>query len=442
MLPTDRFPLITESGFRLLQRLQEHPHAPRYTHPGCNRLTPDGLRRAAAFAIEIQAAPPRWGPGQPPDWLAEFVERCYREVPFHRRYGGRPASFGDIPTTDRGDLGRAPWAFVPDPQPLDDLIVYNTSGTTGHPLDILTHADTLALYLPLLRAALAAHAITLESGPGRVAILLACYQKYTYTYAAVSAFLDQAGFVKVNLKPAEWRDPADRARFLDDCQPEVYTGDPIAFHELMALPLRTRPKALVSTAMTLSPGLKSSLASHFDCPVIDVYAMNESGPIAVRTAAGYALLQPRLFVEILTPQSEPCPPGVRGEVTLSGGFNPFLPLLRYRTGDHAALEFNGGQPVLVGLEGRPPVTFRAADGEPINNVDISIALRSFPITQYTLHQASDGALRLKLRAPDVDQAIIREALLGLFGPGRELTVESLETLGDKVIQYTSDFSNL
>jgi hypothetical protein len=37
---------------------------------------------------------------------------------------------------------------------------------------------------------------------------------------------------------------------------------------------------------------------------------------------------------------------------------------------------------------------------------------------------------------------LREALLGLFGPGQALTLEAVDAFEDKVIQYTSDFSNL
>ena len=462
MLPTDRFPLITEQGHRLLRRLEEHPHAPRYTHRGYNRLTAEGLRRARAFADELKTAPPGWQHGEVPPWLSDWVEHCYREIPLYRRHGPPPANFFDTPTADRSDLNREPWAFVPDSQSLDDLIIYNTSGATGHPLDILTHPDTLALYIPLLQAALAARNISLQGGPERVAIALVCFQKRTYTYATVSAALNQAGFVKVNLSPDEWRDPGDRARFLDDLQAEVYTGDPISFAELAKLPLAARPKALVSTAMTLTPGLRQSLEERFGCPVIDVYSMNESGPIGVaapredqhanvlagaastrqraatsKAVESYTLLQPRLYVEILNGDGTPCEPGQHGEVTLSGGFNPFLPLLRYRTGDFAALEFRGRQPILIGLEGRPPVTFRAADGRPINNVDVSNALRPFAIAQFNLHQLADGSLRLRLRAPSSEREAIRQALLGLFGIDQYLTIEEL-SIGDKLIQYTSD----
>jgi phenylacetate-CoA ligase len=437
MLPDDRFPFIDRSGFSRLQALLEHPSAPRFTHPGVDRLSPQGLARARAYADAVQSAPPRWKPGEHPAWLAGAVAHCFREVPFYRRCGPPPQNFFDLPTVTRADLQREPWSFVPDSQPLDDLIIYNTSGTTGHPLSILTHGDSLALYIPLLQAALGLYGVALEGGPGRVSIVLACHQRRTYTYAAVSAVLGQAGFVKVNLNPDDWREAGDRAAYLDDCNPEIYTGDPIAFAELARLPLRSRPKALVSTAMTLTAGLRRSLEDRFGCPVLDLYSMNESGPIGVGSDLSglrHRLLQPHLFVEILDKDGHPCP---RGEVTLSGGFNPFLPLIRYRTGDTAGLVFEGDTPALVGLEGRPPVVFRAFDGRPINNVDVSNALRPLPIVQFHLHQFADGSLRLGLRGEHVDAEDVRARLLDLFGAGQRLAVEDLPA-GDKMVQYTRD----
>lgn len=436
-----RFPLIDPAGARLLRYLEEHPHAPNFTHPGVDRLTPGGLRGAADFAAQREAEPPRWRPDRPPDWLMEFVARLYHDVPLYRRRGAPPQRFADVPTTCRADLGREPWSFVPDGQSLDGLVVYNTSGTTGHPLSILTHADTLALYLPLLRSALALHGVRLEGGPGRVAVVVAAFQTRTYTYAAVSAVLEQAGVVKVNLDPAGWRDPADRARFLDACAPEVITGDPLAFAELARLPITARPKALVSTAMTLAPGLKQALEARFGCPVVDVYSLNESGPVAVGAGPGFQLLQPRLYVEILDGAGRPCPLDERGEVTLTGGFNPCLPLLRYRTNDFARLTFDDDRPALADLDGRAPVVFRAADGRPVNNIDVSLALRDLPLPQYQLHQAADGALRLRLTPSPVAEAVLRDRLLGVFGPGHPLVIEvvaDLDAPGGKRLQFTRD----
>jgi phenylacetate-CoA ligase len=478
---SERFPLITETGQRLLRRLQEHPRAPRYNHQCGDRLTAAGRARVQAFEVSLATDPARWAPEHPPTWLADFVDFCLRDVPLYRRYGARPADFTALPTTDRADLSRAPWAFVPDSQPLDELILYATSGTTGHAINIYAHPESSVKYLPLLRAALAARGLTLAGGEGRVAIVLACFQKSTYTYAALAGYLDNAGFLKINLNPADWRGPADRAIFLDDCAPEVFTGDPISFAELAALPLRHRPKALISTSMHLTAGLRQRLQDRFECPVLDVYAMGEAGPMAVEVGrwgegemgsegAGaqgsretegqprgkaearvaisnlqlpiptYQFLQPHLYVEILDPDGAPCPPGERGEITLTGGFNPFLPLLRYRTNDYAALEFAGDQPRLVGLEGRPPVVFRAPDGRAINNIDVTHALRPLALPQYSLHQTTSGALEMHIRANAVAPALVRETLLTLFGPDQPLTLTEIETFGDKLRQYTSDLT--
>ncbi len=448
----NRFPLLTDSGARMLRRLEEHSHGPRYTHPGYNRVTPKGLERAIAFAKELETAPPRWRYGETPDWAASFVADCVRNVPFYRRWGpsagtlSRVEGFFDLPTTSRADLNREPWAFVPDGQPLDDLVVYNTSGTTGHPLSILTHPDTLALTIPLLQTILSNCGSELHPTPERVAIAYVTFQKQTYTYATLSPLLNEAGIVKINLNPDEWRHPGDRAQFLNDIQPQLYTGTPLAFAELAKLPLTAQPLALVSTSMTLTSGLREQLKAHFGCPVIDVYSMNESGPIAFSSdtkcfenTSCLLLLQPRLFVETLDAEGNPTPPGVRGEITLTGGFNPFLPLVRYRTGDYAAIEYEADQPYLVGLEGRPPVVFRALDGRPINNIDVSIALRPYTIAQYHLHQFSNCDLRLRVRDAAVDEEMLREALLNVFGKHQPLTIEALTEEG-KGIQYTSDLS--
>ncbi len=459
MTDTARFPLLTSHGRTMLQRLREHPHAPRYTAQSGHRLTAEYLQRVRDYEAELNVATIGWEPGAYPAWLDDFLTLCFDDVPFYRRYGDRPALFTDLPTTDRADLSREPWAFVPDSAPLADLIINATSGTTGHPLVIPSHPVVGACYTPLIKAALRRYGIELTSGRGQVACILVGYQRKSFTYPSVTPHQDEAGHLKLNLHPADWRDPADRAAFLDDCNPEIYTGDPIAFAELAQLPLAHYPKALVSTAMMLTPALREQLQAHFGCPVLDMYGMNECGPIAVRlppanggdqAGGGHVLLQHRLFVEILDPSGCPCPPGVRGEVTLTGGLNFFVPLLRYRTNDYASLEWRAGQPTLVGLQGRPPVIYRRginrtgvqlnapADGETLNNLDITGILKQFALPQYTLHQNTDGSLHLKLLRATANLAAVRAALLTLFGPDQALTLEEVNDFGDKVIQYTSD----
>jgi phenylacetate-CoA ligase len=436
-----RYPLIGDAGRQLLRRLLEHPHAPRYNFRAGDRLTRAGLDRVREFKRTLATGPRRFAPGVLPPWLPPFAGRCLEDVPIYRRGGGAPDDFVSLPTVGREDLSREPWSFVPDAAPLDDLIVYPTSGTTGHPVSVLSHPEVVASYIPLMRRALATRNVMLEGGPGRVSIVIVCFQRKTFTFPAISSYLGEAGQVKINLYPGDWRDPDDRVRFLDSVNPEIYSGDPISLEALARLPLTTRPKALLSTSMMLLAGYRERLERHFGRPVFDLYSLNEAGPIAVSTAHGHEILPHDMYVEILHPDDTPCEPGERGEVTLTGGRNPFLPLLRYRTGDYASLDVQGDVPVFIGLEGRPATIFRSTAGEPINNIDVTWALEDLALPQFTLHQSAQGALRLRVRGKEVLREGIREAILDLFGPNQDLAIEEMtgaEALGGKVVQYSSD----
>src|SRR5690606_36520549 len=146
----------------------------------------------------------------------------------------------------------------------------------------------------------------------------------------------ESGYIKLNLMESEWREARDRAAFLNECDPLLIGGDPISFSQLLQLnDLKIRPRALISTAMTLSSALEKRLQEYFGCPVVDLYSMNETGPLAVRISKNeWEVLPHDVFVEVLDAGGNP---STRGEVVLTGGRNPFLPLLRYRTGDWAEL---------------------------------------------------------------------------------------------------------
>ena len=114
-----------------------------------------------------------------------------------------------------------------------------------------------------------------------------------------------------------------------------------------------------------------------------------------------------------------------------------LPLLRYRTGDFAALMFDAmAAPCLHALAGRPPVVFRSPQGQAINNIDVTHALRRFALAQFALHQEQNGHLRLRVqRAAHLDESALIAALQLLFGPTQGVTVTQHDALG-KVVQYT------
>ncbi|MBF0499989.1 MAG: hypothetical protein HQM09_07640 [Candidatus Riflebacteria bacterium] len=471
----ERFPLLNEEGLKMLDRLRGHPCAPRFNHPCGDMLTQAGFEAVHTYETNLADAPRGWAEGSVPPWVSEFVEHCRREVPFYRRhFADSGTDFFRLPCCDRRDLKRKPEAFVTDGSRLDEMIVYWTTGTTGQALDIYSHPIISSMYLAALRHMLGQAGITLDGGAGRVSIANVSDQNTTFTYATIMTYLRQAGHVKVNLNTGDWNRQEDRAAFLDDCDPEIYTGDPIAFAALARLPLRTRPKALVSSAMTLLPAWKNALEERFECPVLDVYSMNESRFIAVASAdvkdastvPVHEIVPHDVFVEIIDAAGDPVPSGARGEIAVTCGRNPYLPLIRYRTGDFASMRFSpveaegvasetvqstGFKTVavktkveIVGLEGRAATLFFATDGRVINSINVTHSLGNFAFAQFALRQTADGSLSFKARGGEYDAEAVRKAILDQFGTSQMLTIGDLtdaETTGGKIISYECEISD-
>lgn len=437
----DRYPTLSEAGRAMLTRMTEHPAAPAYRNRSGNRLLAGDLPGLAAFEAETLTAPIDWRPCTPPDWIAPLLAETHAKVPHFRARGAPPRDLADVPTIARGDLARDIAAFVPDDVPVDRLINFRTTGTTGHPLLIASHPVVAARYLAFHKRALARFGITLRAGTGNVGVVLLGHQKRCFTYVSVTPTMGEAGLAKINLHPDDWRDPDDRARYLDSLDPELIAGDPISFASLLALPVTIRPRALLSVAMMLTDGLRDRLEARFGCPVLDLYSMNEVGPIAVadRVAGGRVLLQPNLYVEIVDSAGHVLAPGERGEVCVTGGFNFCLPLVRYRTGDTAHLAMAGDVPMLVDFSGRRAIRFRTAHGTWVNNIDVSHALASLSAAQFALHQDADGAVVLALSPEALDDTpVALAALMNLLGDV-PIRVEPIAS-DDKVLQYSSDLA--
>lgn len=438
----DRYPLLGDAGRRMLDFLREHPNAPIYRNHSGNRLDAADLAHVRREEAAVLAADTGWPQGGHPDWLADFVSNCQEDVPHYASYAAA-TRFENLPTLSRADLGRDIAGFVPDSVSLERLINFQTSGTTGHPLLIASHPRVAAGYLAYHKRALRRFGVNLTAGRGEVGVVLIGFQLTCFTYVSVTPSMDEAGLAKINLHPADWHDPADRARYLEALAPEVVAGDPLSFTELLETAPTLRPRALLSTSMTLLPGLREKLSATFDCPVLDLYSLNEAGPVAVFDPAldGHVLLQPRLFVEILDANGQPVPAGSRGEVTLTGGFNFCLPLLRYRTGDFASLDFVRGEPVLRGLEGRACVRFRRPDGIWLNNIDVTHVLRPFPLARFTLHQRADSGFEFSTEGPASSVGEARDALARLLGPAARLEFVPFPVVGSaKIPQYSSALS--
>jgi phenylacetate-CoA ligase len=435
------------------ERIARHPCAPRWNRTASDRLDRDDLRAVEAFRdtlVRGRGSASR----EPPDPVRAWVRARRALVPsFRARVPDAAAvdrAWASIPTTSREDLAVRPEAMVPDDAPLERMIVYRTAGTTGHALLVPHDVRAAACYLPLLEVALARWGCA-APGADDVAMLVGA-QARTVTYATALAAWGGAGFAKLNLLREEWPHDGAPARFFADLAPCLLTGDPVAFSELLARGVAVRPRALVTTAVAMSDVLRARLRERFGAPVIDWYSLTETGPLGYACPRGggsaYHVVAHDVFLEAIDPRGVPVADGERGEIAVTGGRNPFLPMLRYRTGDwgrldHAPCPCGDPAPRLLELEGRAPVALRASGGRAVNPVDVSGALRAHAVVQHALVQRADLACELSLRpmpGDALDLAAVERDLRALFG-AVPMAIRLDPALGDrtgKVAPYRSE----
>ena len=337
---------------------------------------------------------------------------------------------------------------VPDDVPLDRMIVYRTAGTTGHALLVPQDALAVACYLPLLNLALARYGVNTRFSSGDTACFLVGSQRHTVTYPTVMFGWGGAGFAKLNLFADDWPDINARADYFRHFAPRLLTGDPLSFADMLEAGIGGAPHALVTTAVAMSPALKSRLQAAYGCPVVDWYSLTETGPLGYvcPRGPGYHWLPHDVYIETLDEAG--LPTRGRGEITVTGGRNPYIPLLRYRTGDWGRIDFapcpcGDPMPRLMELEGRVPVRFRSGNGDRIGTQDVATVLRRYPLVQHSFEQADDGACTLTYRAlagaawPRDDLASELRALLNQTITLREDAELGRRGAVDKVIPYVS-----
>ena len=434
-----------------LAALYAHTSAPRWNHPAGDRLNGDDVVEVQAFAQRL-ARERGARSATPAQHVLAWAESRIAQTPLFRRRIGEHFDIArrwcDVPTTSREDIASHAERLTPDDVLLSRMIIYRTAGATGHALLVPQDALAVACYIPLLNFALKRYGIDTRFAPSDVACFLVGSQQHTVTYPTVMASWGGAGFAKLNLFADDWPNVKARESYFNQFKPRVLTGDPLSFADMLDMGVGGAPKALVTTAVAMSGALKQKLQTAYDCPVIDWYSLTETGPLgyACTLGHGYHWLPHDVHLETLDADGK-VTNGI-GEITVSGGRNPYIPLLRYRTGDWGRIDYTPcpcGDPMprLMALEGRSPVEFRAGHGARVSTQDVATVLRRYPLVQHRFEQAADGSCELTYRTLDSvawlrnELAVELEALL----QQRVLLAEDKE-LGrrgpvDKVISYVS-----
>ncbi|TMS49611.1 CoF synthetase [Mycobacterium sp. DBP42] len=399
-----RWPGLSASGRARLAALEQHRHAPAWCHRVGHRLTPDQQQQATR-QLPLD------------NWLPSHLALA-RTLPAYRRHAGPLDTLADFPLIGREDLVDDIAAFVPPGADLSRMLHGTSSGSTGAALVMPDDPDELARGFHWLRGLVGAH---WEPVVHRIALAQTVFQRQAFTYTSVVPGFGEALMARLNLHPGAWAGGgAQRDAYLRHTDPQVISGTPTSLEVLLepALVATLRPLALISGAMTLTGPLRQALEVAYDCPVLDVYGLHETRPIAVSDDGGpFVVAARRVHVEVLA-----------GEVVVTCGENQFLPLVRYRTGDYARLVTHRGRPALADLEGREATVFVSATDDAVPCVDLTQQLQAAGARGWSVNQDSAGRVAAVIASGD--RRRVAEALTLLLGRPVEVTrVATLAELG-------------
>lgn len=399
-----------------LDRWRQHSSAPHWTHATGDRVTPQMAERVRQ-PLSVEG------------WLEQHLSVA-RGLLHYRGMTGLDR-LEDFPTITRHHLVADIAAFVPLDGDLSRVLHGTSSGSTGAALVIPDDVEEVARSFHFLVGLARAAGITWEPDGERLALAHLVHQRQAFTYVSLISGFGGRVMIRANLHEDAWASASARRAFLTEADPQVLTGSPTSLAEVIADPVLReglRPLAIFSGAMALSGPLRAELEAAFGCPVFDVYGLHETRPIAVRTDDGpFRVLARRVHVEVLDADGAPVPDGEVGEIVVTAGENPLLPLVRYRTGDFGRLLRGAdGGVVIADLEGREHTRFVAAGGRLVPCVDLTQQLQAHGALGWSVDQAVDGTVAVRIVGGDANA--VSRALTALLA--RPVVVERVAHLAD------------
>jgi phenylacetate-CoA ligase len=448
-----RTPLLKPEWMANIIKMTEHEHSPKWNTLCGDRLVESDIGFIKSFeeSLYTERTSLKKDPGEKLyAWIKE-LERT--TLWFSEKLANIDITrdFTCIPFMERKNLAANLDLIVPYKEDLSRLVVNPTSGTTGEPISAPNHPKSVGCYDPMISYALRCYGVNEKFDHTMIAAIQLCAQKHTITYNTVHSYLDGAGFAKINLASSEWLSKKSSGIFISGMAPVFLSGDPYSYVIAKNIGITYKPKAILSTALELPSGLKKELQEYFGCPVIDFYSSNETGPIAYGCPdhdGVFHILPADIFIETVDEYGEAAEEGQSGEIVFTGGRNPYLPLLRYKTGDRGILDFSPctcGEvsPKLKLVSGRRLVIFRDEENNPVNPIDISRILKDYPVYMHRMIQKKNRDCILSLFVPDIFTTMMEHEVIKkmnvLFGKDIRISLKrGMDNTEEKSAPYINE----
>ncbi len=205
------------------------------------------------------------------------------------------------------------------------------------------------------------------------------------------------------------RSMAEYIKILKSHKPKLlisYPGPLTTFAEYLIKNRKTISgiKAIITSAETLYPWQKSTIAEAFKCNIYDRYGCREFGTIAheCEKHEGYHINMERFFLEVIGEDGMPVKSGKSGEIVITDLDNYCFPFIRYKIGDIAVCSDSicscgRGLPLLEKIEGRAFDMIIGPNGNKVAGTFWTLALRSVSgVKNFQIEQTDVNNIKIRL----------------------------------------------
>lgn len=326
----------------------------------------------------------------PLSWLRSAILRAPAVAAAVRAAGLAPAdldALAEFPTIDRDAWRRdwhglaawdAAWAATWD--------VARSSGSTGDPVSVVRDARDRGRMWDVLRDL----RIPLEDS----------------VTALWCALPGTAGWDRPGLHGRMLRIPASEEGIaaIEAARPTIVFTDPAGLCAWIRRPPRVRPVAVLSSALQLSPSVRSMAEDLLGTPIIDYWSTTETGPIAVSCGRGFHVL-PDMIVQ------------QAGDLVVTRLRPGASVVLRWHSGDRgrvaSACPCGHAGPTILDFQGRRSAWFVRPDGARVDAWSLVPSLKGTDVRRFRLTQVRAG---FELEGHVEDLGTLRSALVRLGWP--------------------------
>ncbi len=368
--------------------------------------------------------------------LRHLLRHAYETVPFYRRCweaaGIAPddirtlADLERLPIVTKAELreaGRDVLSTLHEGRA--DLRTLRTSGSSGRPFTV----HELPEFRAVRRAAFLRALCAGYYRPGKRLLLITNLGERPATRWAGWRYVSSEA-------PA-----AEIAEVLDNFRPHCVYALLAPLRRLLDHYRRTgrrppRPEVVHTSAESLDPLVKTGIETLFEAPVLDIYGMTETGPLAWQCMPDgpYHLADDTTIVELL-----PSPVPGKARLVVTPLWRKVMPLVRYDTGDLAVVgderrcrcgcRFG----TIARVEGRLVDCIRLPDGESLSPYAVTLAMEDVTgIARYRVVQEALARFLVEVEPEATATADlaseVRRALSALLGSGAEIRVAFRESL--------------